>query len=265
MLKRLLVVPVVALSVAAPTQAGLFKKTAKPDPAVYVPTLIETLKAHKDDRARAAAAAELDEYDAKAFPEVLPALMQALANDPSTSVRSRAAESIGKVRPITAAAGYALERAATEDKNFGVRVSARTALLKYKVLGHMPGIKIEGIAQSAEPPLAAGPVVKDLASGTVLRPTPAPVPTEGPISAPALPAAPSPMPPPDSQSSAPRPADPQTGEPPLAEPGKPALTGTPTSPAPVIVIPTGPTKDAVSPVPPPTPPASGGPVLPPKN
>jgi hypothetical protein len=265
--KPLLVVPIVALAVAAPAQAGIFKKSPKPDPAVHVPALIETLKSDKDEKARVAAAADLDEYDAKAFPDILPALMDALATDSSTSVRSRAAESIGKVRPITAAAGYALERAASDDKSFGVRISARTALLKYKVLGHMPGTRIEGgLAQSAEPPLATGPVIKDLSGGTVLRPTPPPVPTDGPLPVPALP---SPKPIPDSQSAAPRPAETQTDEPPLAAPrstGSPALTGTPRAPAPVIVIPpAGPTKDAVTPVAPAAPPSSGPTLPPPKG
>lgn len=262
MRNRLLVL-IVALSVAAPSNAGLFKRTAKPDPTVHVPALLETLKSDKDEKARVAAAGELDEYDAKAFPDILPALMDALANDPSTSVRSRAAESIGKVRPITAAAGYALERAASDDKNFGVRVSARTALLKYKVLGHMPGTKIEGgLAQSAEPPLASGPVIKDLSSGTVLRPTPAPVPTEGPVPAPVLLPVPSPKPL-EGVSAAPKPAEVQTDEPPLASPPAPTLTGTPKGPAPVIVIPpTAPTKDAVTPTPP-VPPTTSGPTLPP--
>ena len=256
---RLLLVPVIALSLAAPTQAGLFKRGAKPDPTVHVPALIETLKSDKDDRNRAAAAGELDEYDAKAFPDVLPALVDALKSDPSSTVRSRAAESIGKVRPITVTAGYALERAAADDESFKVRVSARTALLKYKVLGHLPGVKIE---ESVEPPLATGTPAKDMASGTVLRPPLAP-PSDAPATAPPVPAVPTPKPMPDIQTQGPKPADPQTGEPPLAKPVKPVVTTTPTAPAPIIVIPSPGTKDVIVPVP--TTPAGGGPALPPKN
>ena len=260
MLKSLLLVPAVALALAIPAQAGLFKRSAKPDPAVHVPALLEALKSHKDERARADAAGELDEYDAKAFPDILPALVEALKSDPSSAVRSRAAESIGKVRPITVTAGYALERAAADDDSFKVRLSARTALLKYRVLGHMPGVKIE---ESVEPPLAAGTAAKNTASDTVLRPTPAPVPTDGPVLAPPLPAAPAPKPMPESQTKAPKLPDPQTDEPPLAQPGKPALTTTPKAPAPVIVIPSPGSKDVILPVP--TTPATGGPALPPKN
>ena len=94
-LKRLFLVPVVALSLAVPAQAGLFKRAAKPDPAVHVPALIETLKSDKDERARAAAAGELDEYDAKAFPEILPALTDALKTDPSSTVRSSPRRDVG--------------------------------------------------------------------------------------------------------------------------------------------------------------------------
>lgn len=258
MFNRLFVAPLVALALAAPAQAGLFKKSPKPDPAVYVPALIETLKSDKEEKNRAAAASELDEFDAKAFPDILPALMSALASDPSSSVRSRAAESIGKVRPITAAAGYALEQAIADDKNFAVRISARTALLKYKVLGHMPGTKIEGVVQSSEPPLAIGTAAKDVANGTVLQATPQPVPTEAPAPVPTT------KPPADSHAAAPTPFAPQSGEPPLALPGKPAVpAAAPKAPAPVIVIPSTPSKDVVVPVP--TTPTSGGPALPPKN
>jgi HEAT repeats len=264
-LNRLLMVSIVALLIAVPSQAGVFKKATKPDPAIYVPALIDTLKSGKDEKARVAAAAELDDYDAKAFPDLLPALMEALASDPSPSVRSRAAESIGKVRPITAAAGYSLERAVGDDKSFAVRMAARTALLKYKVLGHMPGTKIEGIVQSAEPPLAAGPVIKDISTGAILRPTPPPMPTEGPANIPTLPPSPSPKPPSDSQLSGAKAPETQTGEPPLAGPSdKPTLVETPKAPAPVIVIPSPPAKDIVVPVPT-TPVSGGGPVLPPKN
>jgi hypothetical protein len=275
--KCLFLVPLAALTLAGPTQAGLFKKSAKPDPTIQVPALIETLKADRDEKARIAAATDLDEFDAKAFPDVLPALMDALASDPSPSVRSRAAESIGKVRPISAAAGYALERAVADDKSLAVRVSARAALIKYKVLGHIPGTKIDMVVQSSEPPLAAGPLVKDLGSGTVVRPTPAPAPPTG-VALPPLPPIPAPKLPPDGAPDVQtvKPAEqPQTGEPPLADGRKPPTAvpaAAPKAPAPVIVIPSPPAKEAVTPVPttptgptlPPPSPATG-PTIPPKE
>ena len=50
---RLVLVSLVVLALASPTQAGLFRKTVKPDPATHVPELIETLKTSKDEKARA--------------------------------------------------------------------------------------------------------------------------------------------------------------------------------------------------------------------
>jgi hypothetical protein len=239
-----------ALAIATPSQAGLFKKSAKPDPATYVPSLIEILKNDKDERARAAAASELDEYDAKAFPEILPALMEALTGDPSTSVRSKAAESIGKVRPITSAAGYALERAASEDKSFSVRFAAKAALTKYRVLGHMPGVKVEGaLVQSAEPKYAEGSLATSAPSGTILRPTPPPIPVTGTGALPPAAVPTGPEMPPDSVSTQTKPVDNQTGEPPLVDSTKAIPTATPKVPVPVIVIPSTPTKDVIIPVP----------------
>jgi HEAT repeats len=262
-LKRQLLVSLVALAIAAPSQAGLFKKSAKPDPATHVPSLIQILKTDKDERARAAAAGELDEYDAKAFPEILPALMESLTGDASTSVRSKAAESIGKVRPISSAAGYALERAASEDKSFQVKLSAKAALMKYRVLGHLPGVKVEGtLVQSAEPPFAKGSLATSTPGGTILRPTPPPIPVTGTGALPPAAVPTGPEVPPDSVSTTTKPLENQTGEPPLVDAPKAIPTATPKAPVPVIVIPSTPSKDVIIPVP--TVP-SGGPSLPPKE
>jgi len=260
-LKRHWIAILVALAIAAPSQAGLFKKSAKPDPATQVPALIEILKTDKDERARTNAAGELDEYDAKAFPEILPALIEALTSDTSTHVRSKAAESIGKVRPITSAAGYALERAASEDKSLLVKFSAKAALTKYRVLGHMPGVKVEGaLVQSAEPPFASGSLATSTPGGTILRPTPPPIPVTGTGTLPPAAVPTGPPVPPDSVSTQTKPADNQTGEPPLVDSTKAIPTATPKAPVPVIVIPSAPAKDVIIPVP--TVP-SGGPTLPP--
>ena len=260
MLHRLVLVPLVALVLAAPSQAGLFRKTSKPDPAVHVPALIQVLKTDKDERARASAASDLHEYDGKVFPDILPALMEALANDPSSSVRREAAESIGKIRPITAQAGYALEQALANDKSTVVKITVRTALMKYRFLGVIGGPADLDTMQTAEPPLAAGTGTKGTPGRTVLRPTPAPVPVTGPVMPPTGPRLPEPsVAPPGTQGLAPKP---QTGEPPLAEPTRPAptLTSQPPTPIPVITIPPAP-RDAVVPIP--TGPSSNGPILPP--
>jgi hypothetical protein len=269
---RLVLVTLTTLALTAPTQAGLFKRSSKPDPAVHVPALIQTLKTDKDERARASAASDLHEYDGKAFPEILPALMEALASDPSPSVRAEAAESIGKIRPISTQAGYALEQARDNDRSTVVKFTARTALMKYRFLGVIGGRPESAVMQTAEPPLAAGLSTKTLPSPTILRPTPSPVPVMPPSTTPAAP----PAVPPGSEGLAPRP---QTGEPPLAEPSRPApaLTSQPRTPVPVITIPPPP-REVIVPIPtnpgsaptlptpaPATPPASGGsgPALPP--
>lgn len=257
MLNRLFLVPaLLALALAAPSQAGLFRKTDKPDPAVQVPALIQVLKTEKDEKIRAAAAGALREFDAKAFPDILPALTEALTADPNSSVRSEAAESIGKIRPISSQAGYALEQAIATDKSLPVRLSARTALLQYRILGYFAG-KADLAVQTAEPPLAAG-AGKPAPGSTVLRPTPSPIPVGAPVPPPAArPGMPA------GQGMAPRPT-PQTGEPPLADRDPaPVLTGQPKAPAPVITIPTTPARDPIIPVPtvprdgPPPAPAAG--------
>ena len=80
--------------------------------------------------------------------------------------------------------------------------------------------------QSAEPPLATAGTAKGLPGGTVLRPTPSPVPVAGPVPPPTSlkPIIPTTVPP-GAQGLAPRP---QSGEPPLAEPASP------TTPTPVL-------------------------------
>jgi HEAT repeats len=257
-ISRLWVAPVVALVLAAPIEAGIFRRTPKPDPAVHVPALIQTLKTDKDEKARAAAASDLRDYDAKAFPDLLPALMDALATDPSSSVRSKAAEAIGKVRPISPEAGYSLEQAIENDKSLPVRLSARLAIAQYRVLGFIGAGKGEMTVQSAEPPLATAGTAKGLPGGTVLRPTPSPVPVAGPVPPPTSlkPIIPTTVPP-GAQGLAPRP---QSGEPPLAEPASPTtptpvLTTRPRAPAPVITIPSPAPRETITPIP-------AGPTLP---
>jgi hypothetical protein len=253
---RLIVSLLVALALAAPADAGIFRKSSKPDPAIHVPALIQVLKTSKDEKARASAAADLRDYDAKAFPTILPTLMEALATDPSSSVRSKAAESIGGVRPISPEAGHALEQALDNDKSFSVRVSARTALWKYRLLGFIGSGQGEMTVQTAEPPLAVSTTDKGTPGGTILRPTPAPVPVTGPVIPPTGLKPVSPAVPTGIRSMNPRP---QSDEPPLAVTTGPAiptpvLTSQPKAPVPVITIPS-PSRGGVSPTP-------AGPILP---
>src|SRR5207237_7849205 len=92
--------------------AGIFfKKTPKADPVQRVPQLLYTVKTEPDEAKRAAAAAELREYDATMFPDIVPILADVLRTDGAQGVRLEAVQSLGKIRPVSAMAGEALEAA----------------------------------------------------------------------------------------------------------------------------------------------------------
>jgi HEAT repeats len=274
---RLLFVQVSLLILVTPTQAGIFRKSNRPDPAVQVPALLEVLKSSPDEKKRAAAASELRDYDAKAFPDLLPALVQALSTDPSSSVRSEAAETIGKVRPISPQAGFALEQAIANDKERAVRFAAQRALVKYRLLGYFGGGKGEtATAQTSEPPFATGPSGKGAPGSTVLRPTPTPAPVGGPVMpGTSRPTAVTVKPPVPTQN--PATVKTQTAEPPLADapparviqspspPGPTDLTKpAPVGPAPLLTVqPRGPAPAIVIPPAAPKDPPATGPTLPP--
>lgn len=250
MRQRLLMAILVTLTLVAQSDAGIFRRSPKPDAATYVPALIDLLKSSDDERARASAANALREFDAKAFPEILPVLIDALATDRSASVRAEAAESIGRIRPVTAQAGYALEQAKENDSSTRVRIAARTALVQYRILGMFTGVKSDVAMQSAEPPLAPSTGGKSVPSTTVLRPTPSPAEVNGPVAPPAAPKSLVPSTPPGPQVLGPK-VSPETAEPPVADPAKrgPALVAQPKKPAPVITIPTSPVRESTIPVP----------------
>src|SRR5207248_9308794 len=107
-LQTLLVLPVL-LACAMPAQAQLFFKKKGPVPAQRVPELILTLKTDTDERKRAVAAEELRDYDTKTFTEIVPTLVDVLANDKKQGVRLEALNSLARLRPVTQAAGHALE------------------------------------------------------------------------------------------------------------------------------------------------------------
>jgi len=150
----LLSVPlIVAVSVGF-ADAGIFRKS-KGNPTEVVPQLVKTLQSDPEDGKRLAAAEELREYDPKTFPEIIPALINALGKDASYSVRSEAAQTIGKLRPVSQQAGFALEQALDNDSSLRVRMSARSSLWQYTLLGYR-GAKPDEPQQeqTGEPPLA---------------------------------------------------------------------------------------------------------------
>jgi hypothetical protein len=142
-----------------------WRKTEKPDPKVRVPELIQTLQNDKDEFNRSAAIVELRNYDASAFPDMIPALIGAVFTDTRAGVRIDAATTLAKVRPVSQTVGEALEQAMEKDVSMRVRLQARSSLLSYQWAGYRGGKKSETPTVSAVP----APVTRP-------APVPAPVP-----------------------------------------------------------------------------------------
>jgi hypothetical protein len=145
---RILLVPLVLVLLAPVSPAGIFSRKTKPNPAERVPELLIQLKTSPDEAQRAAAAEELRQFDPKSFSDVIPALIDALARDTSPAVRSEAASSLGRMRPISQQAGYALEQAQNNDTAVRVRLAARQSLLQYHIVGYRAGKPAEGTASA---------------------------------------------------------------------------------------------------------------------
>jgi hypothetical protein len=183
----------VALLLAAvePATAGIFGKKSKPTPAERVPELLSIVKTDGDEHKRTAAVEELRQYDAKQFPNIVPALVDVLMTDPKPGVRAEAAQSLSKLRPVSKEAGWALEQAVAKDASMRVRLQARSALLHYHLAGYRGGKEAAPAAapvQSSEPPLAAPPPKAAPADAPAPRLQPKPVsqPASGPPAAPAV-------------------------------------------------------------------------------
>jgi hypothetical protein len=154
---RLLLIALLLAASAGPASAGIFGKKNKPTPAERVPELLIIIKTDGDEHKRAAAVEELKQYDPKQFPNIVPTLIDALMTDAKPSVRSEAAQTLSKLRPVTKEAGWALEQAVAKDASMRVRLQARSSLLHYHLAGYHGG-KDAGpvlVPQSNEPPLAA--------------------------------------------------------------------------------------------------------------
>jgi HEAT repeats len=192
MRSRLLLVLLLLVTLPLPAPAGIIfgKKTPKPTPQERVPELLKIIKTDGDENKRAAAVEELRQYDPAQFPDIVPTLVDALLNDKKPSVRSEAAHSLGKLRPVVQVGGQALEMALANDSSMRVRMSARSALLSYQWNGyHSNGKKDDPLTATKEPPLA-----DSQNKGPELSP-PAVIPARmTPVPQPPLPAAPVPVP-----------------------------------------------------------------------
>jgi hypothetical protein len=232
---RALLVPLVLASVVTPAPAGLFSRKPKADPAERVPELLIQLKTSPDESVRSAAAEELRQYDPKSFPEIMTGLIDVLGRDTSPAVRSEAAASLGRLRPISQQAGYALEQAQTNDGSMRVRLSARQSLWQYHLVGYRSGKVPENPANANK------------ADATVSAPP-------GPSTpAAAMPRSPSPRGTPNHAR--------ETPEPPLAVPPAAVPVSRPKTPAPAQLVPVNPPK--LQPAPSTPPPGKSAPAVPP--
>jgi hypothetical protein len=157
---RLLVLwllPLLLVPLFAPCgYAGVFfgKKNKKPTPMERVPELLAQVKTDGDESKRVAAAQELRQYDPQQFPMIVPVLAEVLLSDKKPAVRAEAAQSIGKLRPISQQAGTALEQALANDASMRVRLQARSSLMQYHWNGYHNVRKDDLVPQTKEPPLA---------------------------------------------------------------------------------------------------------------
>jgi HEAT repeats len=202
MRRQLLLVLVLLVTLPLPASAGIIfgKKPPKPPPQERVPELIKIIKTDGDENKRADAVEELRQYDPAQFPEIMPTLIDALLNDKKASVRVEAAHSISKLRPVSQAAGHALEKALADDPSMRARMQIRSALLAYQWAGYRSnGKKEDPLLTNKEPPLAdpqeKGPPVLPVGVQP-LPPGPAipPSPQQGPGPSLGLPSAPVPVP-----------------------------------------------------------------------
>jgi len=185
MWRTFLAVLLLSICVAGSANAGLnlFGKKPKAEPHVRVAELMSTLKSDPDEHKRAAAAEELREFDGNTYPDVITVLVDALTHDAKASVRAEAAQSLGKIRPVSQNAGAALEQALAKDSSMRVRLQARSALLAYNWAGYKSKSKDTPplFQQTGEPPLA------DPLPGTGKTPPPLPLPPPKATSTPVRP------------------------------------------------------------------------------
>ena len=243
-LHALWLVPLVVLPLAAgTTHAGVIfgKRNKKPTPNERVPELLAIVKTDGDESKRASAAQELRQYDLGQYPMIVPVLIDVLLTDKKPGVRAEAAQSLGKLRPISQQAGMALEQALSNDSSMRVRLQARSSLLQYHWSGYQSGKKDELISQSKEPPLAdekGPPPIISTTSPPVTPPPPriAPRPDGSripsgypspPAPFPTVPVRPTTKEPPLAPAPMPQPSAPVT---PVAPAPRPASGGTDTGP-----------------------------------
>jgi hypothetical protein len=151
---------VLPVTIALPAPAGILFGRHKHKPAERVPELIVAVKTEADEGKRESAAKELREYDTAAFPDIVPVLVDVLQHDAKAGVRAEAAQTLGKLRPVSQDVGWALEEA-IKDPSVRVRWQARSALLGYRIAGYRsePAVTEKPMTTTGRNPTSA-PVTK---------------------------------------------------------------------------------------------------------
>lgn len=130
-------------------------KTHTPTPADRVEQLLHSLQEDRKEDLRAKAAEELLEFSSQEFPEIVPALTNALVRDNSPSVRKVIIKTLADVKPPTHEIKDALEQAVKQDKSWTVRQTARWASWRYKPKEEVPA-KREPSRQLTSKPALTG-------------------------------------------------------------------------------------------------------------
>lgn len=155
--KMLLAALVLSGLIGSASGGVLFNRKSKQKPAADgAGDGVRILRTDPDERRRAAAAEELSKIDLKKNPTAGVALLEAVQRDPSSVVRTQAAESLGKLRPLTVQVGRALEEAFNSDPAQSVRLAARNSLTQYVQAGfQMNGAAAREQANPTPNPLPA--------------------------------------------------------------------------------------------------------------
>jgi len=163
---------VVLIGVTYPAQAQLFTRKLRLN-NMQVPELIVTARTDTDERKRVAAIEQLREHDAKAYPDIVPSLIEVMLRDPKYNVRMEAMYSLVKIRPMTQQVSQALQQTAAHDENWRVRMQTKTQVF---LNGYNGGTGNANAYAPANAPTTNEPPL--MSSGTViLSPT---QPTFGP-------------------------------------------------------------------------------------
>src|SRR5207302_11520092 len=99
---RYLLVPLAVMTLTSPSWAGIpfFSKHTKPNPTERVPELLNTIKTSQGEHKRGSAVEELRQYEAAAFPQMIPILLEVLGKDYELGVRAEQHHTASQIRQV---------------------------------------------------------------------------------------------------------------------------------------------------------------------